>query len=347
ISGPTANITLPDIQQALAVLSPTVTLLENQGNGVWQANASLFLNRGVTLILASPTVTWLKLRSQSDSFRPSAAGGQANYNYDSFVTLRTYNGAILIDGVKITSWDPASNDYDRDISNGRAYVIAKYDARMDIKNADMSYLGSADGESYGVAWRDINDPDVPDALLTRVTGDVENSNFSYNYYGIYTFQARDMIFRNNQFHDNIGYDFDPHDFSHHFTIEDNQAYANGNHGFIVSRGINNFVFRRNKSYNNHYTIGADNRRAHGFMIDPGSPNSIFPQAPSHDNLLENNQAWGNDGYGLRIVASNNNIARGNSFSSNLQGVTLEQGSTGNTIQGNTIEGSGRYGVSRI
>jgi parallel beta-helix repeat protein len=346
VSGPTANVTLPDIKRALDVISPTVNLLEDQGNGLWQVNASLFLNRGVTLTLTRNTVTWLKLRSQSGPIHVSAAGS-GSYDYNSFVTLRTYNGAILIDGVRITSWDPALNDYDRDISNGRSYLIAKYDARMDIKNADLSYLGSADGESYGVSWRDINDDLVPTVLLTRVTGEVLNSNFSYNYYGIYTFQASNMTFRNNTFQHNIGYGFDPHDFSHHFTIEDNQSFANGNHGFIISRGCNNFVFRRNKSYDNHYTIGTDDRRAHGFIIDPGSPKSAFAQAPSHDNLLENNQAWGNDGYGLRILGSINNIVRNNSFVDNLQGITLEQGSTGNLVQNNTITGSDLYGVYLI
>lgn len=346
VSGPSANVTLPDIKAALDVISPTAKLLEDQGDGVWQANASLFFNRGVTLTLASPAVRWLKLRSQATPIRLGAAGPGA-YDYRSFVTLRTYNGAFLFDGVRISSWDPATNDYDRDPANGRSYVIAKYDARMDIANADLSYLGSADGESYGVAWRDVNDPLAPDALLTRVTGTVLNSTFSHNYYGIYTFQARDMIFRNNQFHHNIGYGFDPHDFSHHFTVEDNAAFANGNHGFIISRGCNNFVFRRNLSYDNRYTVGTDNRRAHGFILDPGSPTSEFAQAPSHDNLLENNQAWGNDGYGLRILGSNANTVRGNRFASNLQGVTLEQGSTGNLVAGNTITGSKLYGVYLI
>ena len=346
VSGPSAIVTLPDIKRALDVISPTTRLLEDQGGGVWQANASLFFNRGVTLTLGLDTASWLKLRSQGSPIQPSAAGG-AGYNYGSFTTLRTYNGAILIDGVRVTSWDPAANDYDRDISNGRSYVIAKYDARMDIKNADMSYLGSADGESYGVAWRDINDPLAPDVLRTRVTGSVLNSSFSYNYYGIYTFQARDMLFRNSQFHHNIGYGFDPHDFSHHFVIEDNQAFANGNHGFIISRGCNNFVMRRNKSYDNRYTIGVDNRRAHGFILDPGSPNSEFAQAASYDNLLEANQAWGNDGYGLRILGSNTNTVRGNTFTGNLQGITLEQGSTGNSLLNNTIAGSQLYGIYLI
>lgn len=344
VSGPSAIVTLPDIQRSLQAISPTVSLLEDQGSGVWQANASLFFNRGVTLSLTKDTVTWLKLRSQRASIQPAATAPPGAYNYDSFVSLRTYNGAIVIDGVKISSWDPALNDYDRDVSNGRSYVLAKYDARMDIRNADLSYLGFADGQSYGVSWRDVNDALAPDTLRTRVTGEVTNSSFSYNYYGIYTFQARDMIFRANKFHHNIGYGFDPHDFSHHFTIEDNESFANGNHGFIISRGCNNFVFRRNKSYENRYTAGADIRYAHGFMLDPGSPNSLYPQAPSHDNLLEANQAWGNQGYGLRIVASNANTVRGNTFTSNLQGVTLEQGSTANTLQGNTIASSGLYGV---
>lgn len=346
VNGPGSHVTLTSIQQAIQVISPTVPLLQNQGGGTWQSNASLFFNRGVTLTLASAEVSWLKLRSQTGNISLSSGGG-GNYNYKSFVTLRTYGGAILINGVKITSWDPAANTYDMNVSDGRSYLLAKYDARMDISNSDLSYLGSADGESYGVAWRDINDSAAPGTLRTRVTGNVLNSNFSHNYYGIYTFQATTMVFRNNHFHDNIGYGFDPHDFSHDFVIEDNESNNNGNHGFIISRGCNNFVFRRNKSHDNHYTIGTDVRHAQGFMLDPGSPNSRFPQQPSHDNLFEYNQAWGNDGYGLRIVGSINNTIRNNTFTGNLQGVTFEQSSTGNTLQNNTITGSQLYGVYLI
>jgi parallel beta-helix repeat protein len=345
ISGPGANVTMPMIQAGVQAITSTV-LIENQGSGVWQTNASLFVNRGVTLTLTTDTASWLKLRSQ-DTNITLAGDENATYNYKSFVTLRTYNGVIKIDGARVTSWDPAANTYDTDISNGRAYVLAKYNSRLDINNADLSYLGSADGESYGVAWRDINSSDTPEALLTRVTGNVTNSTFSYNYYGIYTFQASYMVFKGNKFHNNIGYGFDPHDLSHHFTIEDNEAFENGNHGFIISRGCNNFVFRRNKSYNNSYTVGTENRNAHGFMLDPGSPNSQFVQLPSYDNLLENNEAWGNSGYGLRIVGSVNNTVRNNVFTDNLQGITVEQGSTGNTISGNTISGSGIYGIYLI
>lgn len=342
IGGAGASVTLPDIQAALQVISPTVTLLEHQGGGVWQANASLFLSRGVTLTVAAPAVTWLKLRSQADDI--TLASEESPYNYHSFTTLRTHSGAILIDGVRITSWDPAANTYDLDAKNGRSYLLAKYDARMDIRNAEISYLGSADGESYGISWRDTNDGDAPDVLRARVTGEVINSTFSHNYFGIYTYQASNMLFRGNKFHNNISYGFDPHDFSNNFLVENNEAFENGNHGFIISRGCNNFVFRGNKSYNNRYTVDDSDRNAHGFMLDPGSPNSRYPQVPSFNNLLEGNEAWGNDGYGLRVLGSNDNTIKGNIFRDNLQGITLERGSTGNSIEGNTITGNTLNGV---
>ncbi len=341
-----AMVTLPDIERSVKTISPTATLLQDQGNGVWLLNASIKLNRGVTLTLTPETVTWLKLTSQDAPVKVQGVDSckKGSCAYDTFVKLYTYNGVILIDGVKITSWDPTQNTYDTNLTNGRSYILAKYDARMDIKNADLSYLGSADGESYGVSWRDINDSEQPDMLLTRVTGDVENSNFSNNYYGIYTFQASNMKFTGNKFHNNIGYGFDPHDFSNHFTVENNESFENGNHGFIISRGCNNFVFRNNKSYNNHYTIGDEDRSAHGFMLDPGSPNSRYAQVPSHDNLLENNEAYGNDGYGLRVVGSISNTIQLNNFHDNQQGITLEQASTGNTIAKNTITNSALYGI---
>lgn len=338
VSGIGSVITLSDVKSNLG--GADVNLLEDLGNQTWLLNANILLGIGVTLNLSPEDgVQELRLRSQASAGEQARAAG---IDYNSFVYLRAYNGEINLDRVKIFSWDPQTNDYDHDPENGRAYITAKYQSTMNIRNSEIGYLGSADGESYGLTWRDVNDTSEPDVLLTRVTGEVIDSLIHHNYYGIYTYQASDMLFRGNKFYENVRYGFDPHDFSHSFVVENNQAYNNGAHGFIISRGCNNFVIRNNVAYNNHDP--SPTSLAHGFMLDPGSPNSSDPQAPSNDNLLENNEAYGNEGYGLRILGSGNNEIRGNYFHENEMGISIEQGSSGNQVLANRLNQNSRYGL---
>ena len=345
VAGQGAVVTLHDIQQGLRT---SAALLESQGNGVWQLNANLLIERGVTLMLTNAAgVREFKLRSQANAAMtpvsaPQLAADAGEYNYASFVYLRTDDGTITIDGVKLYSWDPTLQTFDTDITNGRSYLLAKYAAQLNISHAELSYLGSGDGESYGVSWRDTNDPANPSLLRTRVTGQVSNSFFHHNYYGIYTFQASNMVFRNNIFAHNIRYGFDPHDYSHHFLVEDNEAFANGSHGFIISRGCHHFEFRRNRSHDN--TDSDPIKLAHGFMLDPGSPASLDPQAPSTQNLLEQNVAYNNEGYGLRVLGSTSNTIQNNRFENNLNGITVELGSSGNTLLGNTLADNQANGI---
>jgi hypothetical protein len=161
VTGAGAVVALRDIRNGLAA---SAALLDDQGNGVWQLNANLLIDQSVTLTLTSGSgVRELKLRSQASTNAPPA--GQ--YDYSSFVYLRTDDGTITIDGVQVHSWDPNAGTFDTDVVNGRSYLLAQYAARLDIANAELSYLGSPDGESYGVSWRDINDPNQPDQRRTR------------------------------------------------------------------------------------------------------------------------------------------------------------------------------------
>lgn len=333
VSGIGAAVTLQDIADNLGAAD--ASLLQNVGNGIWQLNANLFLEIGVIFtVSADDGVQELRLRSEASAI--------TTIDYASFVYIRSYNGEINIDGVKLYSWDPGTQTVDEDPQNGRAYLLAKYDAIMNIRNADIGYLGSSDGESYGLTWRDVNDDSTPEVLRTRATGEVVNSKIHHNYYGIYTFQASDMLFRGNKFYSNVRYGFDPHDFSHDFLVEDNEAYDNGAHGFILSRGCNNFTVRNNKSYNN--SDPSPSSLAHGFMLDPGSPNSRDPQAPSYDNLFVDNVAYDNEGYGMRILDSHTNEMRNNHFHHNEIGISLEEGSTDNFIVNNNFSQNTRYGI---
>ncbi|MCB0104265.1 MAG: right-handed parallel beta-helix repeat-containing protein, partial [Caldilineaceae bacterium] len=256
VSGAGSTVTLPAIQSAVAVTS--ATYLVDRGNGVWQLNVNLVIGNGVTLQLSPTTgVSELRLRSDSNTFvkqrerildtdSPDVLDA---ISYSTFVYLKAESGTIQIDHVTIYSWDESANAVDQDEINGRAYILAKYAATLNIRNADIGYLGSKDGESYGISWRDVGEESG--AFITRVTGEVLNSKIHHNYYGIYTYQAENMTFRGNEFYENIRYGFDPHDYSHHFVVEENVAHHNGAHGFIISRGCNNFIFRNNRSHNNY------------------------------------------------------------------------------------------------
>ena len=339
ISGPGESITLADIQKILT--AEQSEYIENMGDKTWRLRINLIIAADTTLNLdVENGLSALQLRSQST---PAGAitVAENGVDYTRHVYLATVDGTINISGVKIYSWDEETQSVDEDISNGRSYILARGNAALNIKNSDIGYLGFSDGESYGVSWRDVNPSNMPEPLLTRVTGAVIGSEFHHNYYGIYTFQASNMLFTDNKFHHNIRYGFDPHDYSHHFTIENNEAYSNGSHGFIISRGCNNMTFRNNRSYENADSGG---NLAHGFMLDPGSPNSHLSQSPSQENRFENNEAYNNEGYGIRVLGSHNNLIIGNNFHHNARGLVLDPKSKMNLVQRNTVTNNQSHGI---
>ncbi len=327
VNGPGATATLADVQTLLG--SANAALLENLGNGVWRLNANLKLEREVTLDI-SPTsgVSELQLRSAASTI-------SSTVDYSGFVYMRTHDGIINIDGVKLYGWDAAANKFDDTIGDGRAFIIAKYGAELNISNSEISYLGTpANSESYGVTWRDATAVSAAGFTRAQVSGQVVNSKFHHNFVGAQVIQAGDMTFTNNEFHDNLNYGFYARDNSRDIVLEGNLAYNNASHGIMLARGCTNFVLRNNKAYTNG--IGF----AHGIVVSQGSA----PTAASVENLLEGNEAYGNRGYGINIEGSNNNEVRNNNLHDNQTGLTLEDGSTENNVHGNTLLNNTSFGL---
>ena len=324
VHGAGETVTLAGVQALLS--GSDATLLQNVGGGVWYLRANLLVETDTRLdITAASGVTELRLRSDGDGF----------------VYLRTTDGTLHIEGTAVHSWDEAAQNVDATYSDGRAYILARGNAILNIIDAEISYLGWSDSESYGVAWRDVNDPGQPGILRSRVTGAVLNSQFHHNYYGVYTHQASFMLFRGNAFYDNVRYGFDPHDYTHDVLVEENVAYGNGSHGFIISRGCFNFTIRDNISYDN-YDPGAN--LAHGFMLDPGAPTSSMPPSPSVNNVITANEAYGNEGYGIRVRGSHDNHISENDFHDNYQGIVLDTESHDNVVADNLVTNNGRNGI---
>jgi parallel beta-helix repeat protein len=323
------TITIPQIAAGSIGTTGLVTTVLEQDSAVsteWELNHRIRIGEGVSLRVDSSTVTWLKMRSNA-----SAATAE---DRPTFVFLDTISGTLSFANTKVTSWDFPNNTFDSEHINGRAFVRATGPARMDIVNSEFAYLGSNNGGSYGISWRD------DDITAARVTGNVINSLFHHNYYGFYSFAARGMVIRDSKFYENDVYGFDPHDFTRDLLVENNEAYDNGNHGFIISRGCFNITFRGNKAYRN--SNNSTSSRAHGFMLDPGGT-STQPY-PSYNITLENNQAYDNEGYGLRMLDAQSSTVRGNTFTNNYHGITVERDSFNNLIENNTIVSSTISGI---
>lgn len=238
---------------------------------------------------------------------------------EGFVWLKIFNADATIRDASITSIN-GSGDFDENISDGRAFILAKYNSILDIFDSEIGYLGYPAGESYGLSWRvPLGDKDE-----YRVTGTVEGSDIHHNYYGIYTHSAEEMVFRGNQIRNNISYGLDPHDDSNNFLVEDNDAFENGRHGIIFSKRCENNIIRNNRSFNNFLT---------GIMLDKDSNN----------NIVENNTTYGNIN-GIALYGSSKNTVRNNTVYENDRGILAKDNSENNTIEGNTVTDQFQYGI---
>ncbi len=303
ISGRGKSITLADVAKKV-----DEEYLKQAEPGVWNLRANIFLYRGVTLRLDKDELKWLRLES----------------NKKQFTTIRAINSDLLLNGVKITSWDSSKNNYDQNLDDGRSFIMVKDNARMDIYNSELAYLGYPTSPNlsvspYGISWK-LSAQKLKSVLLA---GEVISSKFHDNYFGAYTYGATGMIWKGNEFYNNVRYGLDPHDDSNGFLVEENYAHDNGTQGIIFSKRCMYNIVRNN--------ISTDNG-LHGIML----------HEKSDYNLVENNKVSGNIS-GIALWRSSNNTLKNNVILDNKHGVRANKNSIDNLIEGNTVAGSGSYG----
>ena len=313
--------TLTEIKQFGSGLIP-LTLLD-QTNKIWFLGANLFLQEGTKLILhgspAGGDVDELRLKSN-------------NLNSNNFVKISVDWGTVDIDSTKITSWDENVNGPDTEYEQyKRAYIqvrsrldtdgVTPHESQMDIKNSDVSYLGYNGAEAYGLSWKVLGG-----AFDTvGVLGDVINNTIHHNYFGLYTYGAEAMIFRNNEVYQNVSYGIDPHDDSDYLIIDENYTHDNGKHGIICSQRCNNLTITNNTSSNN-------------------GGNGIMLHRNANDSLVENNTLYDNADSGIAIFDSHQNTIRNNDAKRNKNGIRLSVGSSNNIIEDNNFSENSKYGM---
>jgi hyaluronan synthase len=290
-------------------------VLAYEGDGVYHLKSSLRLKPNVALLIEAPQVRWLKLES----------------NREKFVRIFGNHASLVIDGVRITSWDSAWNTFDTEIEDGRSHLYLK-NGRMDILNSELAYLGykpsqkSLETGVYGLSWR-VSDFDIDSFESSGrelATGYVAGNRIHNNYFGIYTFGVTGMIISNNEVYENVLYGIDPHDDSDHLVIEHNHTHHNGTHGIILSKRCTNSIIRWNRSIENG---------ANGIMMDQRSDNNLI-----YGNTVVDN------GDGIVLWDSHDVVIYNNEIDGNRRGIRLNADSSDNGIYENSITNSEQYGL---
>jgi len=300
-------------------------ILENLGNGEYILKANLEVADGITFEMTS-----------------SNAGGADNLQY---LKLAGENGIIvygqiLIDGVKITSWDVPDDDVIEQTINGtirRGYIQFAGSEGSQILNSDFGYLGYQD---FGRRGFDLFGEDGSHDMVIR------GSKFHDMWFAFYSNGAYNIVVDGNEYYNNIKYALDPHTGTHDMTITNNWVHHNplgiicsldcynilieGNrvehnidYGIFFSRNMHDSIARNNHIYNSSIGITvaeSPNNQIYNNRIEEITSQAIRlfnPELPD-DGLTEGNLVYNNiiinSENGIGAASSHNNILESNTFS---------------------------------
>jgi poly(beta-D-mannuronate) C5 epimerase len=269
----------------------------------WILNAGITIAENATLYINSTDTSWLKI----------VADGETAYPI-------TISGSLKIDSVKVTSWNPITNNYttsqdsDRngeDVSIGtpRPYIVVEESATgtTDITNSEIAYLGYESG--YGGGRTGLRYEGGDNSI-------VSGNNIHNLYFAFYSKEVGGMKIENNRIHNNIHYGLDPHTGTHNMLIKNNTVHDNGSIGIICSLDCYNIVIEDNKVYNNTKM---------GIMLSRNM----------YDSFVRNNTVSHED-KGIVISESHNNEVHDNSVSTSGRGIDLDADSSENKVYDNLI-----------
>ena len=308
------SVNLSDIHNILAdqnvLLKENVVDVDNisrningVGDNVWQLNAGITIAQNATLYINSTDTSWLKILADGETAHPILV-----------------SGSLKIDSVKVTSWNPNTNNYttsqdsgrngeDVRIGTPRPYIVVEDDATgtTDITNSELAYLGYEAGYGEGRTGLRYEAGD----------GSIISGNEIYNlYFGLYTRGVGGMTIEDNHIHDNIQYGLDPHTGTHDMIIRNNTIHGSGSSGVICSLDCYNISIEDNKIYNN-------------------TKNGIMFSRNMFDSVARNNIV-SNEDNGIVISESHNNEVYNNTISDSGTGIDIDEDSFDNIVYNNTI-----------
>ncbi len=314
----TCDASFLDVVQAIS--DPAILEQEVQG-GQYILHANLEVADGVTFQMTSngDNLRYLKL---------AGANGIIVY------------GQILINGVKITSWDVSEDDIIQQDMNGtisRAYIQFDASEGAQILNSEFGYLGYDEPGRRGF---DLYGGGGPSHDMV-----IRGSTFHDMWFAFYSNAAYNIVVDGSEYHHNIRYALDPHtatynmnitnNYLHHnrygaicsddcynILIEGNRAHHNTDAGIVFSRNMTNSIARNNHVYNATTGISlseSPNNQIYNNTIERAADEGILLFNPEviDDGFTEGNIVYDNvissSEDGIRATNSHDNILENNTF----------------------------------
>jgi len=314
------DLSLTDINNEIK--NPDV-LHKESTDGVWLLNAGIVIEQGASLYLNSTDIRWLKIVAPQDTMIAEDENGEED-NHIAKANGIEVLGSLKIDSIKMTSWDPSSNnyavnegkrnlrgtEYEVELGSPRPFISVEGEATgtTDITNSEIAYLGYEGGVGGG-----------PVVGLTYFGGDgsvISNNDIHHLYFAFYSNDVGHITIENNHIHDSGHYALDPHTGTHDMIIRNNTVEDNGSIGIICSLDCYNITIENNTVSNNTKM---------GIML---SRNTF-------DSLVRNNIVSGEE-QGIVISESHNNEINNNKVSDSGRGIDLDKESTENVIYANIL-----------
>ena len=269
--------------------------LTSQGSGNFILNAKIIVNDGATFNMSSSELKWLKISDQNSI---------------------TVFGKIMIDGVKITSWNTTSNSVIEENTEGtipRAWLMLDHSEGGHIRNSEISHLGYETSPSGRSGFALIG---------SSHDFEISNSEFHHMWFAFYSNGAYNVRIDSNDYHDNLLYALDPHTGTHGMQITNNQVHDNKGFGIICSLDCYDILIEGNDVYSNGDA---------GIMLSRNTSNSEVSNNKVHDHPSD---------YGIFVSQSPNNQIHNNTLTNNMYGIYVKLStSTGNIIEHNSIKGA--------
>ena len=330
-------ITLTDISNSIQN-QEILKKEDNSNHNTWILDATIVVEKGSTFVINSSDTKWLKIL---------AGDKNGDGDRDSVNSIRVF-GNLIIDSVKITSWDPENNDFIKfevDILPSREFEHTGIDAiprpyikiedettgTTNITNSEIAYLGYECGSGCsGISYYGNNGTSI-----------VKNNEIHHDRFGFYSVGVGGVVLEDNHVHHNFMYGFDPHTATHDMVIRNNTVHDHGAMGIICSLDCYNITIEGNEVYN---SAGS------GIMFSRNMSDSIARNNDVHDeekciflSQSPNNEVYNNDisnceSQGIYIYHNSiENKVYNNTLTNATEGIEYTDDSMDNVIEDNMIK----------